>query len=265
MPMIALGSLLKYFGLPESALQKVGMKKWSAQTNEINQRAARIGYDAAIAVENLKSQVTDDAPAEKTMRLNGNQAVALGAMAADLRFFSAYPMAPSTGIMMTLSKYEKEHIMAVEQVEDEIAGIIAALGASSNGARAMTATSGGGFSLMVEGFGFAGVAELPLVVANVQRPGPATGLPTRTEQGDLEFISRASQGEFPRLIIAPTSIEDCFYQTMRAFNMADKYQLPVVILTDQFLADSTATVPRFELNRIGIERHINYDTEGYKR
>ena len=264
-PMIALGSLLKYFGLPESALQKVGMKKWSAQTNEINQRAARIGYDAAIAVENLKSQVTDDAPAEKTMRLNGNQAVALGAMAADLRFFSAYPMAPSTGIMMTLSKYEKEHIMAVEQVEDEIAGIIAALGASSNGARAMTATSGGGFSLMVEGFGFAGVAELPLVVANVQRPGPATGLPTRTEQGDLEFISRASQGEFPRLIIAPTSIEDCFYQTMRAFNMADKYQLPVVILTDQFLADSTATVPRFELNRIGIERHINYDTEGYKR
>jgi len=259
-PMVALGAVLKYFGLPEQALEKIAMKKWSADTNAANQKAARLGYDAGHAVEKLDYQ-----PQKSVMRVNGNQAVALGAMAADLRFFSAYPMAPSTGIMMTLSKYERDHIMAVEQVEDEIAGIIAALGASSNGARAMTATSGGGFSLMVEGFGFAGVAELPLVVANVQRPGPATGLPTRTEQGDLEFISRASQGEFPRLIIAPTSIEECYYQTMRAFNMADKYQIPVIILTDQFLADSTATVPRFDLNRVPIERHINYDKEGYKR
>lgn len=265
-PMLALGALMRHFGMPEESLDAIGMKKWSPETNASNQGAARLGYAAATPVlpidQIFNLNAIDHSP---TMRVNGNQAVALGAMAADLRFFSAYPMAPSTGIMMTLSRYEREHIMAVEQVEDEIAGIIAALGASSNGARAMTATSGGGFSLMVEGFGFAGVAELPLVVANVQRPGPATGLPTRTEQGDLEFISRASQGEFPRLIIAPTSIEDCFYQTMRAFNMADKYQLPVVLLTDQFLADSTATVPRFDYNRVPIERHINYDQSGYKR
>lgn len=259
-PMVSLGALFKYFSLPETAIQSIYMKKWSDDTNAANQALALTGYQAGDRAQSLTMQ-----PAKNLMRVNGNQAVALGAMAADLRFFSAYPMAPSTGIMMTLSRYERDHIMAVEQVEDEIAGIIAALGASANGARAMTATSGGGFSLMVEGFGFAGVAELPLVIANVQRPGPATGLPTRTEQGDLEFISRASQGEFPRLIIAPTSIEDCFYQTMRAFNLADKYQLPVVILTDQFLADSTATVARLDHGRIPVERHINYDKEGYKR
>lgn len=259
-PMMLLGALLKYFNFPESFLKNIQMAKWSDAVNQSNQAAALMGYQKGKVVVDLV-----DLGAKPLMRVNGNQAVALGAMSADLRFFSAYPMAPSTGIMMTLSKYETQHIMAVEQVEDEIAGIIAALGASSNGARAMTATSGGGFSLMVEGLGFAGVAELPIVIANVQRPGPATGLPTRTEQGDLEFISRASQGEFPRLLIAPTSIEECYYQTQRAFNMADKYQIPVVILTDQFLADSTATVNKFDPTLVPIERHINRDTTGYKR
>lgn len=260
LPMIALGSLLRFFDFPESFIDKISMPKWSEQINSSNQMAARLGYQNGKVLFSL-----DNCGQKSYMKVNGNQAVALGAMAADLRFFSAYPMAPSTGIMMTLSRYEREHLMAVEQVEDEIASIITALGASSNGARSMTATSGGGFSLMVEGLGFAGVAEVPIVIANVQRPGPATGLPTRTEQADLEFIARASQGEFPRMIIAPTSIEDCFYQTQRAFNMADKYQLPVIILTDQFLADSTTTVNKFDVTRIPVEKHWNLDKNGYKR
>ncbi|MCK8061240.1 MULTISPECIES: 2-oxoacid:acceptor oxidoreductase subunit alpha [unclassified Fusibacter] len=259
-PMMALGALFKIFGIDESSIDRVEMKKWGESTNQNNKNAVRIGYTNTTNKYTLESYKD-----ERTMRLNGNQAVALGAMSAGLRFFSAYPMAPSTGIMMTLSKFEEKNKMIVEQVEDEIAGIIAALGASSNGVRSMTATSGGGFSLMVEGLGFAGVAELPIVIANVQRPGPATGLPTRTEQGDLEFISRASQGEFPRIILAPTTIEACFYESQRAFNLADKYQLPVVILTDQFLADSNATIPKVNPFKVGVQRHINTDIEGYKR
>lgn len=259
-PMMALGAMLKQFGLAENQLTNITMKKWPEATNSDNIKAARVGYEAVKQKFELP-----ESHAKGFMRINGNQAVALGAMAADMRFYSAYPMAPSTGIMMTLSRYEKKNHMVVEQVEDEIAALLAALGASSNGVRAMTGTSGGGFSLMVEGLGFAGVAELPIVIANVQRPGPATGLPTRTEQADLSFIVHASQGEFPRMVIAPTDIEACYYETQRAFNIADKYQMPVIILTDQYLADATQTVPPFELDRYPVERHINMEATGYKR
>ncbi|MFO7296518.1 MAG: 2-oxoacid:acceptor oxidoreductase subunit alpha, partial [Clostridia bacterium] len=183
------------------------------------------------------------------------------------KFYSAYPMTPSTSIMNYLASKMLDAEIVVEQAEDEIAAINMAIGASYAGARAMTGTSGGGFSLMVEGLGLAGMLEVPLVIAEVQRPGPVTGFPTRTEQGDLKFVISASQGEFPRMVIAPRNAEDAFYQTVRAFNLADKYQIPVILLSDQFLADSTVTIKPFDFDGIRHERYITHTVEDkpYKR
>ena len=193
---------------------------------------------------------------EERLLLDGNQAVALGAAVSDVQFYSAYPMTPSTGILNFLASHQEELGIAVEQAEDEIAAINMALGASYAGVRAMTGTSGGGFSLMVEGFGLAGVMEAPIVIAEVQRPGPATGMPTRTEQGDLSFVINSHQGEFPLKVIAPRTQEEAFYQTVRAFNLAEKYQIPVVILSDQFLADSKTDMKEIELEELSIRRNI---------
>lgn len=186
------------------------------------------------------------------MLVSGNSAVALGAVAAGLRFYSAYPMSPSTSIMEKLAALGDEAGLVVEQAEDEIAAINMAIGASYAGARAMTGTSGGGFSLMVEALGLSGMAEIPLVAIDVQRPGPVTGLPTRTEQSDLKFVISASQGEFPRMVIALRNPADAFYQTMRAFDLAERYQIPVILLSDQYLADATSTVEPFDPGRIQV-------------
>jgi len=145
-----------------------------------------------------------------------------------------------------------------------------AIGASYAGVRSMTGTSGGGFALMVEALGLSAIAEIPLVVVDVQRPGPATGMATRTEQSDLSFVLTASQGEFPRMIIAPRDVQDAFYQAIRALNLADKYQMPVIILSDQYLSDCTKTVKAFDLENTSIQRHIidphsMADDEKYKR
>ena len=186
------------------------------------------------------------------MILTGNEAVGLGAIAAGLRFYSAYPMSPSTSVMEYLADQSLEAGIVVEQAEDEIAAINMAIGASFAGVPAMTGTSGGGFSLMVEALGLAGMAEIPIVILNVQRPGPATGLPTRTEQSDLKFIISASQGEFPRMVIALRNHNDAFHQTARAMHLAEKYQIPVLLLSDQYLGDSYATVKPYNL--AGIHR-----------
>jgi 2-oxoglutarate ferredoxin oxidoreductase subunit alpha len=146
--------------------------------------------------------------------------------------------------------------LVMVHAEDEIAAINMAIGAAYAGVRAMTATSGSGFCLMVEGLGLAGITETPLVIVEGQRPGPAVGLPTRTEQGDLQFVLSAHHGDFPRAVLAPSTIEDAFWMTVKAFNLADKYQLPVIILTDQHLASSYATVDRFDLSRVNIDRGL---------
>lgn len=186
--------------------------------------------------------------------LNGNEAIALGALAAGCKFISAYPMTPTTPVFEYMASKQGELDIVAVQPEDEISAINMVIGASYAGARAMTVTSGGGFCLMVEGFGLAGMAETPIVVAYGQRPGPAIGLPTRMEQGDLQFVLRASHGEFPRAIFAPGSIEDSFWLTVKAFNIAEKYQVPAVIITDHYLADSYATVNRFDLANVSIDR-----------
>jgi 2-oxoglutarate ferredoxin oxidoreductase subunit alpha len=185
-------------------------------------------------------------PAPPRIMVNGNEALALGAMAGGVRFASFYPMTPGTSVMLTLLAHADRMGLVVEQAEDEIAAINMALGASFAGAPALVATSGGGFALMVEGVSLAGMTETPVVVIVAQRPGPATGLPTRTEQGDLEFVLHAGHGEFPRAILAPGSPEQCFQAAARAVVLAEKAQGPVFILTDQFLADSYRAVEPFD-------------------
>ena len=189
-------------------------------------------------------------PAPKSpgrMMMNGNEAIAFGAISAGLRFYSFYPMTPATTIGQTLAAYAGKMGLVVEQAEDEIAAINMAVGASFAGAPSMVGTSGGGFALMVEGVSLAAMTETPVVVVVAQRPGPATGLPTRTEQGDLNFVLYAGHGEFPRVIFAPGSVEECFTLTRKALFLAEKYQGPMFLLTDQFLADSARAIAPFEI------------------
>jgi len=184
--------------------------------------------------------------------LTGNHAIALGALASGVRFHAGYPMSPSTPIMEYLAAKQAEAGLVMEQAEDEIAAIIMVIGAAYAGARAMTATSGGGFSLMVEGLGMAAMAELPVVVVLAMRAGPATGFPTRTEQGELLFVTSASQDEFPRFVFAPGTAEEAFCATNRAFELAARFQVPAVVLSDQLLSDSLWTVPSFNLARTRV-------------
>ncbi|MDD4856966.1 MAG: 2-oxoacid:acceptor oxidoreductase subunit alpha [Candidatus Krumholzibacteria bacterium] len=180
------------------------------------------------------------------LMLDGNQAIALGAVSAGLRFVSFYPMTPSTSVPLTVIDVAERMGIVVEQAEDEIAAINMAIGASFAGAPSMVATSGGGFALMVEGVSLAGMTETPVVIVVGQRPAPATGLPTRTEQADLEFVLHAGHGEFPRAIFAPGTVEQCFHLARRSMFLAERYQGPVFILTDQFLADSYRAVEPFD-------------------
>jgi 2-oxoglutarate ferredoxin oxidoreductase subunit alpha len=202
------------------------------------------------------------------MLLNGNEAIALGAIAAGCKFIAAYPMTPVTSIMEYLAPRAKELGIVVLQPEDEMAAVNMVIGAGYAGARAMTATSGSGFSLMVEGLGLAGMTETPVVIVNGQRPGPAIGLPTGTEQGDLEFAIHAHQGDFPRAVLAPATIEDAFWLTISAFNIAEKYQVPVILLTDHHLASSYGDVDKFDISKVTIDRGSLYPGESagvYKR
>jgi len=191
---------------------------------------------------------------EEPLFISGSDAVALGALAAGAGFYSAYPMTPATGVMEYLFRHGTGLGVKVEQAEDEIAAINMAIGASYMGARSMTGTSGGGFSLMSEALGLAACTETPLVVLNAQRPGPATGMPTRTEQGDLLFSLFASHGEFPRVVLAPSDPESAFLLTAEAFNLADLLQTPVIILTDHHLMDSHWAVDSLPLERVKVER-----------
>lgn len=191
---------------------------------------------------------------EARMLIAGNEAMALGALAGGLNFFSAYPMTPATSVLHYLAGKAASEGVVVKHAEDEISVINMALGAAHVGARAMCATSGGGFALMGEAIGLAGVSETPIVLIDVQRPGPATGMPTWTDQGDLRFVLHAAQGEFPRIVLAPGDASECFYQTAEALNLAEKYQLPVIILSDKYLGEGAATVPLFDEKKVKIER-----------
>ncbi len=197
--------------------------------------------------------------ASDRMFVDGVTASALGAVKAGVKFYSAYPMTPASGYLHTLAKKERSKDICVKQTEDEISAIHMALGASFAGARSMTATSGGGFALMNEALSLAGLLEIPLVVAEVQRPGPATGLPTRTGQEDLKFVLNSGHGEFPKVVVAPGDPEEMFYETFRAFNLAEKYQLVVVVLSDKFLGTSSWTYEPFDTEGLQVERGKLFD------
>ncbi len=247
----ALGVVCALLGLDAStavAILEETFGKKHPETTEGNRRALESAFAWCGERPDRRRPLPPPAPGPQRLMLNGNEAIALGAVSAGLRFAAFYPMTPSTSIPLTLIGMAERMGLVVEQAEDEIAAINMAIGASYAGAPSMTATSGGGFALMVEGVSLAGMTETPLVVAVAQRPGPATGLPTRTEQADLEFVLRAGHGEFPRAILAPGSVEECFHLARKAFFLAEKYQGPVFILTDQFLADSYRAVVPFEVS-----------------
>lgn len=204
---------------------------------------------------------------EPKMLLNGNDAVALGAISAGLQFAAIYPMSPISNILHTLAKYQEEYNFIYKQPEDEISAINMAIGASFGGARSMTATSGGGFCLMTEGYGLAGMTETPLVIIEGMRGGPATGLPTWNGQGDLQFVLHAHQDEFPRLVLAAGDVNEAFYMTMEAFYLADKYQTPVVVLIDKNICDHEQSVSKFDISAYRIDRgkmKLDFDSN-YKR
>lgn len=239
---VCVGALMKLFGLESDTAKAVLKEALNEKLLEMNLTALQKGYGSVEAMHKLTSP-----KAEGQLLLTGAEALSMGALAGGLRFYSAYPMSPATSILNFLTVHAEDFQLTVEQAEDEIAAANMALGAAFAGAKAMTGTSGGGFALMVEALGLAGIAELPIVIVDVQRPGPATGLPTRTEQSDLLFTCFASQGEFPRMVIAVRNHADAFYQTARALQLAQKYQIPVMVLSDQYLADSAATVAPFDV------------------
>ena len=245
------------------------MAKKGAKAIEENRAAARRGYDYALEhCEGCAFRSTP--PADPNMLIDGSAAIGLAAVLSGCRFYTGYPMTPSTGILLFMAEKSEEYGIVVEQAEDEIAAINMAIGASFAGARSMTATAGGGFALMVEGLSLAAMTETPVVIVVGQRPAPATGLPTRTEQGDLMFVLHAGHGEFPRTVFAPGSPEQALYLTNKAFDLAEKYQIPSFILSDQYLADSRWTYKGFDLDRIIYKDYRLKDKElhggdGYKR
>ena len=194
--------------------------------------------------------------------VQGNQSSALGKMVAGCRFQTYYPITPASddsefleaNEILDLNDSGKKGSTVVVQTEDEIAAIAMAIGSALTGARSATATSGPGFSLMAEALGWAGINEVPIVISLYQRAGPSTGLPTRHEQGDLNFAINAGHGEFPRIVLASGDIEESFYDTIKVFNLADRYQMPVIHLLDKAIANSVTTCKNFDVSKIGIHR-----------
>jgi 2-oxoglutarate ferredoxin oxidoreductase subunit alpha len=188
--------------------------------------------------------------AMETMRLNGNEAICLGAIAAGVHLYAGYPITPASELMEILARDLPKLGGKVIQAEDEIAALGMCIGGSYSGLKTMTGTSGPGFSLMVEQINLAGMAEIPVVIVDVQRGGPSTGMPTKTSQGDLNLAAFGVHNESPRVVLAPLSIDDCFYTTIWAFNIAERYQLPVIVLSDQSLASSVASVRSLDPNAV---------------
>jgi 2-oxoglutarate ferredoxin oxidoreductase subunit alpha len=248
----AVGALIKLFGIEFGNIEELFGSKWDAKTVSANKFAYEKGRELPQTQFLLSHGKLYD-----SILINGNEAIALGALAGGLSFYSAYPMTPATSIMTYLSKVQKEAGIIVEQVEDEISAINMALGASYAGARAATGSSGGGVSLMVEAIGLSSITETPVLIIDSQRPGPATGLPTRTEQSDLSFLVTASHGEGPRMVLSVRNVNDAFYATARALNISEKYQIPVILLTDQYLADTTVAAEEFNFGNVKIERWLS--------
>lgn len=269
---VSTGAALALLGAPYELFSSVLEKQFAGKDRNVieqNLKAAKLGYDA-IGQKRSSSAFTWSAQKDNKKLVEGALAIALGALAGDCRFVSFYPMSPATGIMLHLAALQDRFPLVVEQAEDEIAAVNMIIGASFAGVRSMTATSGGGFCLMTEGVGLAGITETPIVVINAQRPGPATGLATRTEQADLQFAIRTAQDDFPRFVFAPSSPEEGYTITARALHLAEKYQVPVIILVDQcfndslYTCDNTFNVPE-KIERFLFDGDLADTPSSYKR
>jgi 2-oxoglutarate ferredoxin oxidoreductase subunit alpha len=254
---VALGALLYLLGLEfdmaASGLADTFKHKGDAVVEQ-NVRVARAGYDYAKDISVPLGYEWDYRRIKRPF-ITGNEAFALGAVAAGCKFYSAYPMTPASSILHWMAAHGAKCGVVVKQCEDELAVVNIAIGAGHAGVRAMCGTSGGGFALMTEAIGQAGMIEAPVVIIEVQRGGPSTGIPTKTEQADLNQVFGASQGDYPRVIIAPTDTTDCYYTAVEAHNLAEKYQLPVTIISDLLLSEHPETIEADALRHdVPIER-----------
>lgn len=249
---IALGATLALLRWPYKILDDLIVKTFAKKGEKVialNQKISRIAYDHILKKHSdlINKNFPPRKDPEKKLIMTGNDAFSLAAIEADCRLYAAYPMTPSSTVLTTLAGLAQKTGMVVRHAEDEISVINTALGASTAGVRTAVGTSGGGFALMVESVSFAGIAEIPVVIFMGQRPGPATGLPTWTEQGDLLFTVHAGHGEFPKIVLAPGDVEEMFSLTLKAFDLADYYQTPVIILSDKHLSESNLSINELTL------------------
>lgn len=260
----AVGYILGFLGVELDLLEPLMEQTFKdAAVARLNQAAAGAGAQLARSLGHapVAPKLPALSAAVPRMLITGNEAIAMGAITAGCQVMCAYPMSPSTTILQYLANHEDLAELVTEQAEDEIAAVSMAVGASIGGVRSLTATSGGGFALMTETVSFAGIAETPLVVVNVQRPGPATGLPTRTEQADLDLVLYAGHGEFPRAVLAPHDPVSAFSCTVHAFDIADAFCVPVILLSDQHLAESLETCEPFTAPTVRQESSLLRDEQ----
>ncbi len=256
---IALGSSLAIMGADLIEMNSILATQFGRKGEAIillNQQFAQKGFDVVLSTsqEHISPMLTKK-ESPKKMVVTGNEAFAYGAVAADCRFYSAYPMTPSSGVLTSVAAWGKKTGMVVRHAEDEIAVINSALGASFAGVRSSVGTSGGGFALMVEALSMSGITELPIVVFISQRPGPATGMPTWTEQAELLFAIHGGHGEFPKIVLAPGDHQEMVELTLQAFDLADIYQLPVIVMSDMLLSESHRSIPYDEI-QAKIKKYI---------
>ncbi|HLD02015.1 MAG TPA: 2-oxoacid:acceptor oxidoreductase subunit alpha [Patescibacteria group bacterium] len=247
---VAVGASLALFYPDFAVLDQIMRDAFSKKGEEVvkeNIETSKGGFDYVREHYAGKFPLTVTKKPQDMLFIGGAEAVTLGAIKAGVKFAAIYPMTPVNTIMTTLVANALQYSIIVKEPEDEIAGINMAIGAAFAGVRSLAATSGGGFSLMVEGLGLAAQTETPLVIVEGMRPGPSTGMPTWTSQGDLRFVLHASQDDFPRIVLAPGDIIEAFSYTMHAFNLAEKYQMPVIVLVDKYLMEGRATVKTQEL------------------
>lgn len=264
----AAGTIFGLLGLNIDILKAAIIKRLNTRENERNINAVKMGYGDG---HSLKNRVNISLPPMNKkvnpdlLYIDGTTACGFGFLAGGCNFVASYPMSPSTGVLNFMAEKSKEFTILLEQAEDEIAAFNMVLGAWYAGAKGLTTTSGGGFALMSEGMSLSGMTEIPAVVYLAQRPGPGTGLPTRSEQGDLALAVNAGHGEFPRIILAPGDIEECVDMGYLAFELADRYQVPVILLSDQYLADSIQAVEEIDFSRYVPHNYIVKSDKDYRR
>ena len=268
---VALGAACEVADFPIENLDSALTKRFSDKGQKLvdnNKQAARAGKE--YVADNYGDQEFDydlETTDNDYVLLNGDEAIGMGAIAAGCRFYAGYPITPATDVMTYLTGRIEQYGGHVVQAEDELSAINMALGAARGGARAMTATSGPGIDLMAETFGLVATSETPLVICNVMRSGPSTGMPTKQEQGDLNAMLYGGHGEVPRFVVAPTTVAECFWKTVEAFNLAEKYQVPVYLTSDLAMAvtEETFSPETFDMDEVEVDRGFVVDETTIER